>query len=601
MQVTVAAKMSSFEAHFSIATSDEGRSLFVWSSNGKVVGRIVDTVVGFVTNEFALSENAHSLNATPNAHVDGKGGFVVSWFDASFFTRVVVQHFDAEGRSLGDSLSISHGDRFLFPFSNPGPTIDVNSSGEGVVAWLFSSAGNSEIYAQRFTLNYAPAAPVVPPTPAISEGDSLVLSTFAVLDPEGEEVAYAWDINGDGIFEDAYGLTVSLTWQELTALGLDGRALPYEVRVAAVDPHGNRGISEASLLTIQNVAPTATLTLPAMGLRTDGGGGHAVRGQDAIYTLWASDPSAADQAAGFAFHVDWNGDGIVDETFVGPSGMTVRHVYSQAGTYTLRVTALDQDGGMSAVTEKVVKVADWDKQTDLADPSKVNLVWGGTDGIDAFGFLGAYVVTQFMSNQYFPNNPVTFVGAYNGRLIAYGQGGGDLFFADIVNVPIEFYGGAGDDVLVGGMQGDTLDGGDGNDILFGGTRPFDGGDLLMGGSGRDLLIGHLGADTLSGGSGEDLLMAGSLAFPSDLPTAIYSIQAEWLASRPLQTRVDNILGIGSGPKDNSVYFLQPNDTALNDDAIDLILGDTDDDWILYDFTEDLASDLEASDLVTNLG
>ena len=51
-------------------------------------------------------------------------------------------------------------------------------------------------------------------------------------------------------------------------------------------------------------------------------------------------------------------------------------------------------------------------------------------------------------------------------------------------------GGAGDDTLTGGTQGDLLIGGEGNDTISGG----DGNDLLIGGQGNDTLIGGAGID-----------------------------------------------------------------------------------------------------------
>lgn len=62
----------------------------------------------------------------------------------------------------------------------------------------------------------------------------------------------------------------------------------------------------------------------------------------------------------------------------------------------------------------------------------------------------------------------------------------------------------GNDVLVGGSQGDFLDGGDGNDTLLGGAA----GDRLVGGNGNDRLRGQGSFDTLGGGQGDDYLDGG---------------------------------------------------------------------------------------------
>ncbi len=74
------------------------------------------------------------------------------------------------------------------------------------------------------------------------------------------------------------------------------------------------------------------------------------------------------------------------------------------------------------------------------------------------------------------------------------KGGGDAL-----------YGGAGNDVLIGGSGNDVLHGGDGNDILMGGA----GNDTLHGGSGDNILYGGDGNDMLVGGSGHNVLVGGA--------------------------------------------------------------------------------------------
>lgn len=351
------------------------------------------------------------------------------------------------------------------------------------------------------------------------------------------------------------------------------------------------GVYELAVsLTGGNQLPTASIAGPA----------SAVRGQDRVFLLSAADPDPADQAANFTFDIDWNGDGTFDETVIGPTGLSVTHVFSQSGDYTVQVRATDQNGGSSVMITHAISVVAWELQTDAVDPGKTNLVWGGTDGFDAFGFLPGIVLIQALGNQFFVTPRVEFLPGFNGRLIVFAQGAGDLVFADVLTSPVEFHGGAGDDVLVGGRGADWLDGGDGNDMLFGGTLETDGDDSLFGGAGDDFLVGHLGADLLRGGVGQDLLVAGRLWF-LDLPSAAFALQAEWTSGRPIAERVANLSGTGVGPRFNGDYFLTPGVTALTDSAVDQVLGDDDADWLLYDFAQDLASDVVPGlDLATQL-
>jgi uncharacterized delta-60 repeat protein len=81
----------------------------------------------------------------------------------------------------------------------------------------------------------------------------------------------------------------------------------------------------------------------------------------------------------------------------------------------------------------------------------------------------------------------------------YGGGGDDRITGNEVDPA---YGGAGDDIIVfrkGSDGGNVFYGGSGEDLLVGGRGP----DLLFGGPGRDRLIGGRGDDHLFGGPGPD--------------------------------------------------------------------------------------------------
>jgi Ca2+-binding RTX toxin-like protein len=76
-----------------------------------------------------------------------------------------------------------------------------------------------------------------------------------------------------------------------------------------------------------------------------------------------------------------------------------------------------------------------------------------------------------------------------------------------------FYGGAGNDIIIGGLNNDFLYGDGGNDILIGGPAldAIEGGsgnDWIDGGGGIDHLYGGLGHDVIYGGLGDDSLYGG---------------------------------------------------------------------------------------------
>ena len=347
-------------------------------------------------------------------------------------------------------------------------------------------------------------------------------------------------------------------------------------------------------ITINNVAPTLAISGPATG----------VPGQPRTFTFTATDPSSVDQGAGFTFDIDWDGDSVVDETVVGPSGVQVVHVFNSTGSWTISATATDQDGGVSPAATAPIDITLFDVQADEVNPSVTNLAWGGTAGLDAVFFIptagnSLTVFTAALGNVLI--NQVDLVSGIDGRIIAYGLGGADIMAADFATVPVEFYGDNGNDVLSGSAAaGDLLDGGAGDDMLLATTGINDAGDTLLGGDGRDFLFAHLGADSLDGGAGEDLLIAGNVAFNNgSLLTGLSKIRNEWLSSRDYATRVANISGTGSGPRLNDNFFLIPGQTVFSDAATDQLLGGNDLDWFLYGFLLDTAQDPNPSETQTN--
>ena len=69
----------------------------------------------------------------------------------------------------------------------------------------------------------------------ISEGDSLNLDASGTTDADSISLLFRWDVDGDGDFdENVTGETPSLSWAELTALGInDGPDGPRTATVEA--------------------------------------------------------------------------------------------------------------------------------------------------------------------------------------------------------------------------------------------------------------------------------------------------------------------------------------------------------------------------------
>lgn len=94
-----------------------------------------------------------------------------------------------------------------------------------------------------------------------------------------------------------------------------------------------------------------------------------------------------------------------------------------------------------------------------------------------------------------------------------GMGDDTIIVHKDISIPVEIYGGDGNDTLIGGAGNDVLRGNAGNDDLRGGDgndqlRGNDGNDVLLGEDGRDLMFGAAGNDRLDGGDDDDTLEGG---------------------------------------------------------------------------------------------
>ena len=85
-----------------------------------------------------------------------------------------------------------------------------------------------------------------------------------------------------------------------------------------------------------------------------------------------------------------------------------------------------------------------------------------------------------------------------------GLGNDTVVVQEDLDIPVEIWGGVGNDILIGGAAGDILRGGEGDDDIRGGA----GDDTLRGGGGQDTMIGEDGRDQMFGEAGDDSLDGG---------------------------------------------------------------------------------------------
>jgi hypothetical protein len=219
--------------------------------------------------------------------------------------------------------------------------------------------------------NTAPTAALSNNGP-VDEGSPVTISFSSQADPSSADTAagfhYSYALSPAGL-ANSYASATDGTSESFSFD--DGPSSPtVYARIFDKDDGYN---DYNTVVTVNNAPPTANVSGPVDG----------VPYQPRTFTFTATDPSSADQAAGFTYSIIW-GDGTPAQT-IAPSagngvGVTVDHVYVTTGTYPIQVTASDKDGGTSAAAAQMISV-------------KASAQQGGTFAIGGDANNDAYVIT----------------------------------------------------------------------------------------------------------------------------------------------------------------------------------------------------------------
>lgn len=173
------------------------------------------------------------------------------------------------------------------------------------------------------------------------EGDSVTLDGSGSFDPDGTIVSWAWDTDEDGYFDDAFGETAEVSFDD----DFDGT-----VALRVTDDSGLSG-DAASALTVTNAAPVAgAVAVPLSPLMLGAGCDVSVSFSDAgVADTHSATWSWGDGTSTTGSVVEQDGSG----TALGS------HVYAAPGVYTVSVAIDDDDGGStSAIAAQYVVVYD---------------------------------------------------------------------------------------------------------------------------------------------------------------------------------------------------------------------------------------------------
>jgi hypothetical protein len=403
-----------------------------------------------------------------------------------------------------------------------------------------------DVLEDRLALSTVSVALVDPSAPLV-EGAAIALTstvTGAVGTP-----TFAWSVNGTPV--------AGATSPDFSFTPDDNGSFLVELTVTddAGPSVGN------TTLTVTNQNPVAGISGDTVG----------VPGQELSFTLTATD---ADAAAGFTYNIDWNNDGVVDETVPAApgngAGVDVNHVFDTTGTFTVSVTATDKDGGVSAPATLTVTIA----TTALIDGV---LHVGGTSGDDVIKFYPKGKSSSSDATVRVKVNGVnqgTFTGVQ--AIVAHGLEGNDVIkMAGSIRVPATLYGDAGNDRLKGAKGADVLVGGDGDDHLNG----HKGGDIVIGGNGSDRLLG---------GPNDDILIAGFTKYDAD-QEALDLLSDAW-----------NDGGVEAVRDTTAAAHLSVADGTVSDDgAADKLTGTSGRDWFFATLPQDQITGLHRHEILND--
>jgi hypothetical protein len=573
---------------------------------------------------------------------------------------VYAQRFTSAGATSGSEFRVNNyttGNQFF-------PSVAMNrTTGNLVISWGSAGQDGSSYgnYARRYQQNQAPTANAGSPY-TISEGNSLVLNASASSDPEGQPLTYIWDVNGDNVFGDAIGVNPTLTWAQLNALGITDGPTTRNVRVQVNDGYTGGVVTSANvLLTVNNAPPTAGIIVPTGGVRGETlsftllASDPSPVDQASLFSFlvdWTNDgvydslifnvnspvvvTHVYDQAGTYAVRVQATdkdgGIGLpptiqnvtVSEYALRPNGGLVDLVwggtpdadfieFGQPGPNQVSIYPFGGDP-MDGVTVSgvtgIIRAFGWGgDDLMMFNNSRSGEMFGGS-GFDGLVLNSNVVGTYLIEGGDDADRLYIFNVAVGSNTTLSGGNGTDLILnASESTAGVTMLGGNDTDAIGGGPGNDHIDGGDGDDILIGGWRTVDGNDTIIGGEGNDFIVGGYGADSISGGNGQDLIIAGAVsvdffALPDPEAPAIFNIPGLWFnTSESVATRINRLTGVlPTGlPPEYDPYILNPGTIVFDDTSVDTIFGNADEDWLLYDFTMDIASDYNAGvDFRTNI-
>jgi hypothetical protein len=214
--------------------------------------------------------------------------------------------------------------------------------------------------------NHPPNTPSKPSGPtSVTEGIQYTYTTITT-DPDGDNVKYGWDFDGDGVVEPGHWTPFFSSGAPCIAkITFHGAGTRY-LSVIAEDVHGAQSGFSPTLIVVVSGANNVPNTP-----NTPSGPSSGNTETSYIYTTSTTDPDGDNVKYGW----DWNGNGIVDEWtgfFASGTTYSIPHSWPTAGTYNVRVMAEDSNGAQSGFSSAKTVV--------INDPPNKPTITGPTSG-----------------------------------------------------------------------------------------------------------------------------------------------------------------------------------------------------------------------------
>ena len=186
-----------------------------------------------------------------------------------------------------------------------------------------------------------PVAVITDPGGPFTVGDDIVLDGSPSNDPAGGGLGYAWDLDGDGQFDDAIGPTATLSTDGLPA-----------------GPH-TVGLQVVSDLTAKTGTTTATVQIeappePPVVTIADTGGPHERGTPVPLDASGSTDPEGDATTLSFAWDLD--ADGLFDDATGAQTTFDTTDL--PQGSYPVQVRVTSTVSNLSAVAHATVNVID---------------------------------------------------------------------------------------------------------------------------------------------------------------------------------------------------------------------------------------------------